>query len=240
MPLGLQAGADAFWKGHLQTVLSSFGSVGQNVNSGVAGRLTGSSDRQLVLYSRMGFAALVVAFAAVGLFRRWRLGVRQKGLVVATMAAIPVVGLQSYGGEVVLRVQRVVEPEGANSSDGATSVAVSESGGFSVLTPERAAMAGFARVRRWTRSLDLFSPGLHFLLVPVSHGLHWSLVVVCHAGVAVPAGGGDRRSASSGGISSCFVRSFGGSCIALGWRRSIGREMSSGARPDCFAASMIA
>ncbi len=99
----ISLGADAFWKGHLQTVLSSFGSVGQNVNSGVAGRLTGGDQRQLVLYSRMGFAAVMVGLAAIGLFRRWRIGVRQKGLIVATLAAIPVVGLQSYGGEVVLR-----------------------------------------------------------------------------------------------------------------------------------------
>ena len=99
----ISLGADAFWKGHLQTVLSSFGSVGQNVNSGVAGRFTGSSERQLVLYSRMGFAAVMVGFAAIGVIRRWRMGVRQKGLIIATMAAIPVVGLQSYGGEVVLR-----------------------------------------------------------------------------------------------------------------------------------------
>lgn len=43
-------------------------------------------------------------------------------------------------GEVVLRVQRLPEPEATREGNGAT--AVGDSGGFSVLTPERAAMAG--------------------------------------------------------------------------------------------------
>ena len=40
----------------------------------------------------------------------------------------------------------------------------------------------YARVRKWTARVDLFSKD--FIVVPVNQSLHWSLVIICHLGEA--------------------------------------------------------
>ncbi|XP_043711320.1 probable ubiquitin-like-specific protease 2B [Telopea speciosissima] len=43
--------------------------------------------------------------------------------------------------------------------------------------------AAFLRVRKWTRKVDLF--GKDYIFIPVNFNLHWSLIVICHAGEVV-------------------------------------------------------
>ena len=40
----------------------------------------------------------------------------------------------------------------------------------------------YARVRKWTARVDLFSKD--FIVFPVNQSLHWSLVIICHLGEA--------------------------------------------------------
>ncbi|XP_042491302.1 probable ubiquitin-like-specific protease 2B isoform X2 [Macadamia integrifolia] len=41
----------------------------------------------------------------------------------------------------------------------------------------------FLRVHKWTRKVDLF--GKDYIFIPVNFNLHWSLIVICHAGEVV-------------------------------------------------------
>eukprot|EP00898_Chlorokybus_atmophyticus_P005516 jgi/Chlat1/5966/Chrsp4S06179 len=41
---------------------------------------------------------------------------------------------------------------------------------------------GYARVRNWTRRIDIFTKD--YIIVPINESLHWSVAVICHPGVA--------------------------------------------------------
>lgn len=43
--------------------------------------------------------------------------------------------------------------------------------------------AAFLRVRKWTRKVNLFEKD--YIFVPVNFNLHWSLIVICHAGEVI-------------------------------------------------------
>ena len=42
--------------------------------------------------------------------------------------------------------------------------------------------AAFARVRSWTRRLDIFAA--KYIIIPINLGLHWTLVILTHPGAA--------------------------------------------------------
>jgi hypothetical protein len=48
---------------------------------------------------------------------------------------------------------------------------------------EQLQRGGHASVARWTRGVDVFAQ--RFILVPVHHGDHWSVAIVCHPGAAL-------------------------------------------------------
>ncbi len=98
-------GAVGYWSGHLSAIFGGIGQLGANVTASVGARLTGSTpEHQHVLYIRVGFAAVVMAMAGLGLLRRRHAGVSDRALVVLICVPFLLAGLQSYGGEVGLRV----------------------------------------------------------------------------------------------------------------------------------------
>ena len=84
--------------------LETVGSVGSNLDGTVVDLAAVSSGQALVAASARVLTVLVVLLALVGLLREWRRG-RTHGLM-ALLAGLPVllVGLSSYGGEVLFRV----------------------------------------------------------------------------------------------------------------------------------------
>ncbi|MFD4636455.1 hypothetical protein ACFWN2_04010 [Lentzea sp. NPDC058436] len=95
-------GAVGFWRGHLAGLLGDLGGVGASVSSGVSERLVGDPVYQQLQFSRIGWTGLLGLVAVVG----WFLMRRNKGAVLwAGLAAAPfaLLGVQSYGGEVVIR-----------------------------------------------------------------------------------------------------------------------------------------
>jgi hypothetical protein len=95
--------ATDFWAGHLKSVLADFGRVGANLDSAVTERVVGDPTYQLMQNMRLGWALVYVMLAMVGL---WHVRRRPHALVVALLAGSTgsLVAMQSYGGEVVLRV----------------------------------------------------------------------------------------------------------------------------------------
>jgi hypothetical protein len=97
-------GAVEYWSGHAAFLSGDVGRVGAVVDRGVAVRLQGGSGaRDAVLYGRIGFSVLVWAGAA---WAAWRGRRRRPVQVLAALAASPfvLIGIQSYGGEMPLRV----------------------------------------------------------------------------------------------------------------------------------------
>ncbi|MBV9795032.1 MAG: lipopolysaccharide biosynthesis protein [Actinobacteria bacterium] len=104
-------GADGFWSGHLSDMFGGLGDLGSNLSTSVAARSTGTSSlHKYVLYSRDGFAAVMLILAGLGLLRRRRLAIDDRVLVVLTCVPFLGFGLQSYGGEMALRVYLFMLP----------------------------------------------------------------------------------------------------------------------------------
>jgi hypothetical protein len=97
-------GAQDYWAGHLRDITDNLGAFGTSLQENVSARATSSSApaREVVVRVRLGLTLAVLVLAAIGLIRS-----RRRILVVpALLAFVPVLvmGLQSYGGEMALRV----------------------------------------------------------------------------------------------------------------------------------------
>ncbi|MFD5586154.1 lipopolysaccharide biosynthesis protein [Streptomyces sp. NPDC127063] len=97
--------AEPYWSGHFDDLFGGVGGVGGNVSSSVSGRIEGgSSTHKLVLYTRVLLAGGVLAFACWGWWRRREHRYRERSLLVLTFVPFLGFGMQSYGGEMALRV----------------------------------------------------------------------------------------------------------------------------------------
>ncbi|MGW7055045.1 lipopolysaccharide biosynthesis protein [Streptomyces sp. NPDC054887] len=97
--------AEPYWSGHFDELFGGVGGVGSNVTSSVSGRIEGgSSTHKLVLYVRVAMAGGVMALACWGWWRRRRAGYRERSLLVLAFVPFLGFGMQSYGGEMALRV----------------------------------------------------------------------------------------------------------------------------------------
>ncbi|MFI0818391.1 lipopolysaccharide biosynthesis protein [Streptomyces sp. NPDC021098] len=97
--------AEPYWSGHWDELFGGVGGVGGNVSSSVSGRIEGgSSVHKLVLYVRVALAGGVLAGACWGVLRRRAAGFTERALLVLTFVPFLGFGMQSYGGEMALRV----------------------------------------------------------------------------------------------------------------------------------------
>ncbi|WP_172385510.1 lipopolysaccharide biosynthesis protein [Streptomyces sp. MNP-20] len=97
--------AEPYWSGHFDELFGGVGGVGGNVSSSVSGRIEGGDPtHKLVLYTRVALAGSVLALACWGWLRRRRLKYREVSLVVLAFVPFLGFGMQSYGGEMALRV----------------------------------------------------------------------------------------------------------------------------------------
>jgi hypothetical protein len=91
----------AYWGANLNDVASGVGDIGGAVGNRVS---LGGAEHQLVVHARMLATVLVFLIAGWGLFRRRRRGIEDRVLLVLTGAPIGLAIMQSYGGEMALRV----------------------------------------------------------------------------------------------------------------------------------------
>nr|WP_225881959.1 lipopolysaccharide biosynthesis protein [Streptomyces aureocirculatus] len=97
--------AEPYWSGHFSELFGGVGGVGGNVSSSVSGRIEGGSEtHKLVLYVRVALAGSVMALACWGWWRRRGYKYREVSLLVLTFVPFLGFGMQSYGGEMALRV----------------------------------------------------------------------------------------------------------------------------------------
>ncbi|MER8030345.1 lipopolysaccharide biosynthesis protein [Streptomyces bauhiniae] len=97
--------AEPYWSGHFDELFGGLGGVGGNVSTSVSGRIEGgSSTHKLVLYTRVLLAGSVLALACWGWWRRREHGYRERSLLVLAFVPFLGFGMQSYGGEMALRV----------------------------------------------------------------------------------------------------------------------------------------
>ncbi|MFH9979427.1 lipopolysaccharide biosynthesis protein [Streptomyces sp. NPDC017179] len=97
--------AEPYWSGHFDELFGGVGGVGSNVSTSVSGRIQGGdSTHQLVLYARVLLAGSVMASACWGWWRRREHKYRERSLLVLTFVPFLGFGMQSYGGEMALRV----------------------------------------------------------------------------------------------------------------------------------------
>ena len=103
--------AVGYWSGHMSNIFGGVGNLGSNLTSSVGGRLTGSSSTHLVpLHAREALAATIVGLAILGLLRRRRRGFDDRVLLALLCMPVLSIGLQSYGGEMALRIYLFLLP----------------------------------------------------------------------------------------------------------------------------------
>ncbi|MGN9912913.1 hypothetical protein ACTMTJ_35790 [Phytohabitans sp. LJ34] len=96
--------AQAYWSGHLDELLTSFGRLGQTVDSGIADRVRGDPGHLFALRVRQWLTLGVWGLAAFGAWRSMRRGRGDLAVFVLALAPFLLLFAQSYGGEVFLRV----------------------------------------------------------------------------------------------------------------------------------------
>ncbi|NMN99840.1 hypothetical protein HH308_01250 [Gordonia sp. TBRC 11910] len=95
----------AYWGGHFNAVLSGVGNVGGTVSANISSRASlGDSGHQWVVRVRMMSTVLVFLIAGLGALRRRRAGLQDRVLLALVAAPVGLALMQSYGGEMALRV----------------------------------------------------------------------------------------------------------------------------------------
>ncbi len=97
--------AEPYWSGHFDELFGGVGGVGSNVSTSVSGRIQGGDPtHKLVLYTRVLLAGAVMLLACWGWWRRREHTYRERSLLVLAFVPFLGFGMQSYGGEMALRV----------------------------------------------------------------------------------------------------------------------------------------
>jgi len=93
-----------YLSGHIARLTSDVGNVSGNTTANVSERLTGSPDHLFVIRIRLVMTAGLWGLALLGVTRRLGRGHRDLTFALLAMAPFPLLGLQGYGGEMLLRV----------------------------------------------------------------------------------------------------------------------------------------
>lgn len=97
-------GTTDYWVGHMEQLFGDAGQVSNTLNDNVGARLQGNAAHEQVIYARMGISLLSWGLAGLGMLVAWRRRTLDGRIVVLAVAPIGALGLQSYGGEGLIRV----------------------------------------------------------------------------------------------------------------------------------------
>ncbi|MEV0615256.1 proline-rich domain-containing protein [Nonomuraea sp. NPDC050404] len=100
-----------FWASQIDTIFGGLGNILANLRSNTGDRIEGSDPAHaLVLQGRLGILAVILGCAAAGIFRRLRRGVFDRSALILLCVPVLALGLQSYGGEIGLRIYMFALP----------------------------------------------------------------------------------------------------------------------------------
>ncbi|WP_433516383.1 hypothetical protein ACQP2T_12935 [Nonomuraea sp. CA-143628] len=100
-----------FWAGQIDAIFGGLGRILTNLQRNTGDRIAGSDPAHaLVLQARLGILVVILALAATGLFRRLRRGVVDRAALILLCVPVLALGLQSYGGEIGLRIYMFALP----------------------------------------------------------------------------------------------------------------------------------
>ncbi|HEU5160526.1 MAG TPA: hypothetical protein VFU43_26240 [Streptosporangiaceae bacterium] len=103
-----------YWAGHADDIFGGVGQLGSNLGSSVAGRISQSSEQLAqVQQVRILLALLLAALAGLGFLRRRARRIDDRVAIVLFIGPFFSFGLQSYGGEIALRVFFFILPGAA-------------------------------------------------------------------------------------------------------------------------------
>lgn len=100
-----------FWASQIDTIFGGLGNILANLRSNTGDRIEGTDPAHaMVLQARLGILAVILGCAAAGLFRRLRRGVFDRSALILLCVPVLALGLQSYGGEIGLRIYMFALP----------------------------------------------------------------------------------------------------------------------------------
>ncbi|MEO3794464.1 hypothetical protein ABGB14_29990 [Nonomuraea sp. B10E15] len=100
-----------FWASQIDTIFGGLGNVLSNLRSNTGDRIEGTDPAHaMVLQARLGILVVILGLAAAGLFRRLRRGVFDRSALILLCVPVLALGLQSYGGEIGLRIYMFALP----------------------------------------------------------------------------------------------------------------------------------
>ncbi|MBB5628248.1 hypothetical protein [Sphaerisporangium krabiense] len=103
--------ATPFWSGRINELFGGIGKIFANLQENTGDRLEGTDPQHaIVLQVRLAICGVILMFAGVGLLRRLRRGVADRSALVLLCVPVLALGLQSYGGEIGLRVYMFALP----------------------------------------------------------------------------------------------------------------------------------
>lgn len=96
--------ATPYVHGHIEHITGPMGSVATNLDANLNERFRGSPEHIFINYMRSGMSLVVWGLAFLGGLRRLRSGYRDVSLILLALAPFPLLGMQAYGGELLLRI----------------------------------------------------------------------------------------------------------------------------------------
>lgn len=99
----LYMAAPYLW-GHIQHIAGPVGSVGTNIEANLGERFRGSPEHIFINYMRMGMSLGVWGLAFLGGLRRLHNRHRDSALALLSLTPFPLLLLQTYGGELLMRI----------------------------------------------------------------------------------------------------------------------------------------
>jgi hypothetical protein len=94
----------AYLTGHIDKLLGHVGQLGSSLDDNVTARLRGSDQHIFIVQLRLLTTLGLWFLAFLGVGRRWRKGHRDISVILLAIMPFPLLGLQSYGGEMMLRI----------------------------------------------------------------------------------------------------------------------------------------
>ncbi|MFD0658905.1 hypothetical protein [Thermocatellispora tengchongensis] len=103
--------ATPYWSGNIDNIFGGIGRIFDNLAENTTERVAGTDPQHtMVLQVRLGICGVILALAAIGLLRRLRRGVADRAALVLLCIPVLALGLQSYGGEIGLRIYMFALP----------------------------------------------------------------------------------------------------------------------------------